>query len=99
VNKIIALSAALLITSSAYCWKPYTSPATDSYLYELAGYQLLECPNCHEERLFPNLDFVVERYNSLTPQEIVQMVNAVTNYVGDLMPGRLCPFCGLNTPK
>jgi hypothetical protein len=98
--KKILFATALLTNISAYCWDPYESPKTpegEFYAYG-QGYVQLPCPCCNEYRLFPSGQFVVDRRRSLNPEEERQMIQQVTDYTGDLVAGRLCPFCGRNLP-
>ena len=99
-KKLLTFSA-LLLTSSAYCMEPYTAPDIEKngYLFELNGYVGQPCPLCLEYRLFPSEEFVAKRLMDLTETERIRLGYSVTNYVGDLVPGRFCEFCGLNTPK
>lgn len=91
---------ALLTTYSANCFDPYTAPSDpcEEFHCFANGYVKLECPNCHEFRLFPSEQFLIDRRIRLTEQEQRFMVQAISDYTGDIVPGRLCPFCGLKLP-
>lgn len=99
IKKALLLTA-LLTNYSAYCFDPYNAPSDPcEEFYCLAnGYIRLECPNCHEFRLFPSNEFFINRRISLSPNEERFMTQAITTYTGDIVPGRLCPFCGRHLP-
>jgi hypothetical protein len=99
--KKLLIFSALLLTSQAFGMQPYTAPDMnkDEWLFKMDHYIGMPCPNCHEYRLFPSEEFVVERLADLTQSEILSLTQAVTDYTGDYVPGRFCAFCGLNIFK
>jgi len=89
-----------VISTTAMCMEPFFSPSQPEieWLYLSQGWLQCKCPCCHEFRLFPSVEFVIERRNKLTEKEERDMVLAISDYTGDIVPGRLCPFCGVNLP-
>lgn len=83
------------------CMEPYFSAPQPEmeWLYLSQGWIQYSCPCCNELRLFPSMEFIIALREKLTEQEQLKMVQAITNYTGDIVPGRLCPFCGRNLPK
>jgi len=55
-----------------------------------------ECPCCKCYRYFPSLEFLIDRAANLSKEEEAKLVREVTNYVGEITPGRYCRFCGAN---
>jgi predicted RNA-binding Zn-ribbon protein involved in translation (DUF1610 family) len=99
LKRLLTLST-ICIATSAYSMVPYHAPREpECQFYAYAeGYTQMECPNCHEYRIFPSEEFVVNRRRSLTEQQEREMVQAISTYDGDIVPGRMCPFCGVNLP-
>jgi hypothetical protein len=53
------------------------------------------CPCCHCMRYFPNEEFLNSRLAlAINGEGEEVLVREITNYVGDIMPGRYCRFCG-----
>ena len=100
LKKLLLVSSLIFIPGNSLCWEPYEAPIEKNTIWEYLsnGWIEVECPCCSENRLFPSLDFIINRRFKLTKAEENQMVDAVTNYVGDIIPGRLCPFCGVKIP-
>ena len=97
--KTLLTCMAILSSASAMCMEPYTAPDNYGWSFEIDGYIGIPCPLCEIYRLFPSEEFVEKRLMDLTTTERTQLGLSVTNYVGELVPGRLCAFCGLNIPK
>jgi hypothetical protein len=100
IKKLLTFMTITVISTTAMCMEPYTAP-TDPVLewkYMAIGWVKLECPNCREFRLFPSAEFIINRRMKLTEKEERDMVLAISDYTGDIVPGRICPFCGVNLP-
>lgn len=94
---ILAICASI---NNLFGMEPYTSSTTpeEEFFASCGWFIQLECPNCGEYRLFPSVDFVVTRRMNLTKKQEQDMALAIENYVGEIVPGRMCPFCGRKIP-
>lgn len=62
---------------------------------QMWGMKELRCPCCLCMRYFPSQDFLNDRLAiAVSGDEEEVLVREITNYVGDIMPGRYCRFCG-----
>jgi hypothetical protein len=96
IFKVLTFVGILSMGAAAYSMQPYTAPdLSQGWQIVQDGWVGISCPLCEEYRLFPSEQFVEERLMSLTNTERERLILAVTTYDGELVPGRLCPFCGL----
>jgi uncharacterized protein (DUF983 family) len=59
----------------------------------------LQCPNCEETRMFPSYLAFMNKLRFLSEEEKRKMSFAITNYVGEKVAGRVCPFCNERTSE
>jgi hypothetical protein len=99
-KRLFLFMAISVISTSAMCMEPFMSPSTPEleWKYMAIGWVQVQCPNCYEIRLFPSEEFVLNRRLKLTAKEEQAMIQAISTYDGDIVPGRMCPFCGRNLP-
>ena len=100
LKKLLTISAAFIITTTAICMQPLDYPidAQQEHIYEAMGWVRINCPNCHESRVWPSREFVLNRMQ-MTAEEEQRMIQAITDYTGEIVPGRLCPFCDRELPE
>lgn len=59
----------------------------------------IPCPLCHIPRKFNSKLIVQEFLENLTDKQKQDYALAITDYTGDIVPGRKCPFCGEIIPE
>ena len=98
---LLLLSATFFISTTSICMAPYVSPENDdsAWIWLSQGWVERNCPNCGMLRIFPSDDFIRDRCRSVSDEELFRIAQSICNYVGDIIPGRYCEFCGCNIPK
>ena len=59
----------------------------------------LTCPLCGINKPFNSRKAVEDAMEMLTDQDKIAYAMAITDYTGEIVPGRVCPFCGDMIPK